>query len=151
MILPRTPVIIFAIVVLAGCQDNSDAVITASLDGQWKGTLAEIEVRPFGLPIPFKEDDASFATRIGFASDGTFTVWEGNQPIAGKFTLVGDQLNIETDYTLEDIGMAGTYVIETLTDQSLVIYTERDDQIVDPDGAPAVNGDIKVTLHFARD
>lgn len=139
------------ILTLAACREDDDAVITGPIEGQWKGTHAEIEVRPFGLPLPFKEDDDSFAIRMQFAAGGTLTVWDRSQPIEGTYALAGDQLTIETDYTLEDIKMAGLYIVEILTDDSLVIYTERDDQVIDADGAPAVNADVKVILHFARD
>ena len=145
----RTAAILILLLVTVGCRDE-DTVITASIEGRWTGTLAEVQVKPFGLPVPFKEDDDSFATVVEFRSDGTLVFYEDDVGRHGTYTVTGDQLTIETDYTVEDIAISGTYTIQTLTETNLVMFLKRKDEVVDADGMPAVKGHIKITLHFMR-
>ena len=145
----RTVAILMMTFLLTSCQDD-EHILTASIDGQWRGTLAEVQVKPFGLPIPIREDIPSFDTEIEFTEDGKFLVWDDAQPVEGTYRQTGDKLKIETDYTVEDIALAGDYTIETLTEASLVIFLKRKDQNIDVEGAPAIDGNIKITLHFQR-
>ena len=140
---------LFAILIVAGCKED-EAVMTGSIEGKWTGTFAEVQVKPFGLPIPFKDEDASFDTRVEFKPDGTFIVWESGQPVEGSYTLRGEELAIETDYTVEDISFSGTYRIRTLTETTLIIQRKKNNHIIDAEGVPAVRGQIKITLHFSR-
>lgn len=144
----RTAGIIALLLLTVSCQE--DTLITAPIEGQWQGTLAEVQVKPYGLPLPFKDDDPSFSTVVEFRSDGTVVFFEDDVGRQGTYTVDGDRLSIETDYTVEDIALSGTYTIQTLTDRSLVIYLKKKDEIVDAEGMPAVKGHIKITLHFAR-
>lgn len=143
-----TAFIILALMAFS-CQEE-DSVINAPIEGRWQGTLAEIQVKPFGLPLPFRDDDPSFASVVEFQSDGTMIFWDGDVAREGTYTMSGDNLNIETDYTVEDISLSGKYSIQTLTETNLVIYLKKKDEIVDAEGMPAVKGDIKITLHFTR-
>lgn len=145
----RTVAVSVLLLTTFGCQEEA-SVIKAPIEGHWQGTLAEIQVKPFGLPLPFNDDDPSFASIVEFHSDGTMIFWDDDIAREGTYTMTGDNLNIETDYTVEDISLSGTYSIQTLTETSLVIYLKKEDQVVDVEGAPAVKGDIKITLHFAR-
>ena len=145
----RTAAILVMILLLTRCQEEEPA-LSASLQGKWTGTLAEVQVKPFGLPIPIKKDVPSFATEIEFKEGGRLLVWDNSQAIEGTYEQTGDELKIETDYTIEDIELAGEYTIETLTETSLVIFLRRKDQNIDVEGAPAIDGHIKITLHFQR-
>ena len=145
----RTAAFFFVLLIASACEKD-ETVITASIEGRWTGTLAEVQVKPYGLPLPFKDDNDSFATIIEFHSDGTLVFFEDDVGRQGKYTINGDQLNIETGYTIEDIALSGTYTIQTLTDTNLVIFLEKEDQIIDQEGVPSVTGDIKITLHFTR-
>lgn len=145
----KTAVILAALVLASGCEKD-EAVFTSSIEGKWIGTLAEIEVKPFGFPLPIKEDDPSFNIAIEFTAGGSFLVWETSQSINGTYELKGDQLNIKTDYTVDDIPLAGIYTVETLTETSLVIFLKRKNQKIDVEGAPAISGIVKITLHFQR-
>ena len=145
----RTAAILVMILLLTRCQEE-EHVLTASIQGKWTGTLAEVQVKPFGLPIPIKRDVPSFATGIEFKEDGTLLVWENSQPIEGTYAQTGDKLTIETGYAIEGIELAGDYTVETLTETSLVIFLKRKDQNIDVEGAPAIDGHIKITLHFQR-
>lgn len=140
-------VTVASLLLSVACEE--DAEITSGIEGQWQGTLAEVQFKPLGLPIPVKDDDPSFATRIDFNKDGTMVILEDDSK-QGTYEVNGDELNIDIDYTIEDISLSGTYHIETLTQTQLVIHTKRDDTIADPDGGPSVSGEIKITLHFAR-
>ena len=149
MHLRNIPGFVVLVALLFSCED--DAEITASIEGKWKGTLAEIRVKPLGLPIPISEDYASFDPEIEFMPAGTVVLWDDSQPKEGTYELTGEKLTINIDYTIEDVDLSGTYTIETLTENSLVFYLERKGQtLVDPDGAPTIKGRVKVTLHFRR-
>lgn len=129
---------------------EEDAEITSGIEGKWRGTLAEVQVKPFGLPIPIKEDDPSFSTRIDFNEDGSMVVWEDTNPTEGTYSHSGNEVIVDIDFSIEDVDLSGTYTIETLSATQLVIYTKRDDTIANPDGGPSISGEIKVTLHFSR-
>lgn len=129
---------------------SKDAEITSGIEGKWRGTLAEVQVKPFGLPVPIKDDDPSFATRIDFNGDGSMVIWDDTNPTEGTYNVNNDEVTVNIDYSIEDIELSGTYTIETLTGTRLVIYTKRDDTITHPDGGPSISGEIKVTLHFRR-
>ena len=146
----RTTAVVMAMLLAFGCNED-DSILTASIVGEWTGTLAEIQLKPFGLPLPINKKEDSFATGIEFTDDGRLLVYEDTQPIQGRYELTGDQLALETNYTVEDIALAGTYTVETLTETSLVIFLKRKDQNIDLEGAPAINGTVKITLHFRRD
>ena len=137
------------ILLLTECKEDGH-VPTASIEGKWAGTLAEVQVKPFGLPIPIQKDVPSFSTDIEFKEDGRLLLWENSRAIEGTYEQTGDNLKIETDYTLEDIELAGEYTIETLTEKTLVIFLRRKDQHIDVEGAPAIEANIKITLHFQR-
>lgn len=144
----RTTGISLLILLAIACKE--DAEITSGIEGKWQGTLAEVRVKPFGLPIPFKEDVPSFATRIDFNKDGSMVVWDDTSPTEGTYNLNGDEVTVNIDYSIEDIDLSGTYTIEILTDTQLVIHTKRDDTITDPDSGQSMSAEIKVTLHFSR-
>lgn len=131
------------------CQ--SDSEISASIEGKWRGTLAEVKVKPFGLPIPFSDDDPSFDTFIEFKPDGILFIHEDPQLVEGTYHQSNENLSIDIDYSVEDSNLSGRYTIETLTETSLVIYVRKDgEKIIDSKGAPTVKGQIKITLHFQR-
>ena len=132
-----------------GCKVD-ESVVTASIVGKWTGTLAEIQVKPFGLPLPINKKDDSFSTGIEFTGADRFLVYEDTPPIQGTYNLTGDQLILETDYTVEGIALAGTYTVQTLTETSLIIFLKRKDQNIDVEGAPAINGTVTITLQFRR-
>lgn len=84
---------------LLTCNDDEEKTFT-SIEGNWQGTLAEIQVKPFGLPLPFSEDLESFDTRLEFKPDGKVIVDEGGQPVEGSYQRIGDQLVIDIDMTI---------------------------------------------------
>lgn len=132
--------------VVLSCDDEAE--ISASIEGKWQGREIELRVKPLGLPLPIK-DKAPFDKVIIFQEDATVIIID-DSPVSGSYTLNGDKLDIEIDYSVEDFNLTGTYTLEKLTEQSLVFYREKKDTIVDPDNAPAVKGDIRVSLHFQR-
>ena len=144
----RTTAGIFLLLLVFAC--NEDSEITSGINGKWQGKLAEIQVKPFGLPLPISRDDPSFATRIDFNDNGGMVVWDGSDPIEGTYKVEGKELTTDIDYSIENISLSGTYIIETLTATQLVVHLERDETIADPDGGPSISGEIKVTLHFIR-
>jgi hypothetical protein len=122
----------------------------ASIEGKWQGTLAEIEVKPAGLPLPFSQKDDTFDNEIEFHADGTMTVLDDTQPKEGTYQVVDDKLVTDIDFNTEIVDISGTYTIETLTQATLVFYLKKKDSITDPDTGIQVSGDIKATLHFER-
>lgn len=144
----KTKAGLFLLLLVLACSEDSE--ITSGIGGKWQGTLAEIRVKPFGLPLPISQDDPSFETRIDFNDNGVMVVWDGSDPKEGTYKVEGNELTTDIDYSIEDISLSGTYIIETLTATLLVIHLERDETIADPDGGPSISGKIKVTLHFSR-
>ena len=144
----RTKAGVFLLLLVLAC--NEDSEITSGIEGKWQGTLAEVQVKPFGLPLPISQDDPTFEPRIDFNDNGVMVIWDGSDPKEGTYTVSGNELITDIDYSIEDISLSGTYTIETLTATQLVIHLKRDDTIADPDGGPSISGEIKVTLHFNR-
>lgn len=140
---------IFLLVMLAfACkEDNQDF---AAIEGKWQGTLAEIEVKPVGLPLPFSQKDETFDNEIEFHADGTMTVLDDTQPKEGTYQVVEDKLITDINFNTEIIDISGTYTIQILTQTTLVFYLKKKDSITDPDTGIQVSGDIKATLHFER-
>jgi hypothetical protein len=136
------------LLLLASCKE--DAEITAGIEGRWQGTLAEIQLKPFGLPVPIRRDVPSFSTRIDFDDKGTVTLWDDGNPREGSYQVDGDELILNIDYSIEDVSLSGTYNIEVLNQEQLVINLKRNDKFADPDGGLTVSGQIKITLHFER-
>ena len=145
----RTAALYVLLLFTLSCEEEA-SVITAPIEGRWQGTLAEIQVKPYGLPLPFNDDDPSFASIVEFKSEGILIFWDGDVAREGTYSLTGDNLNIETDHTVEDISLSGNYSIQTLTETTLVLFLRKKDQIIDAEGVPAVKADIKITLHFTR-
>lgn len=135
--------------VLFGCQAD-ETLINAPIEGKWEGTLAEVQIKPFGLPLPINNKQPSFSTEVEFQRGGKLLVWDDATPIEGTYSQSGNELIIKTDYTIEDIALSGTYAIETLTEEALTINLEREDQTIEAEGAPTIRGEVKITLHFAR-
>ena len=148
MISKKTAGIFIMLISVFSCQEDPE--ITASIEGKWIGTRAEFQVKPLGLPIPINRDAPSFETEIEFQPDGTLVIPDDTQTARGTYQLAGNKLTIDIDYSIEDIGLSGTYNIETLNETSLVFYLKKRDTISDPEGGPSISGQIKVTLHFRR-
>ena len=150
MLLPKSGVRgLFVFLILIGCRDEEEKIF-ASIEGKWRGTLAELRFKPLGLPIPISEEDESFAARLEFTSEGVLQVYEGGQQHTGTYQRINDKLVIDIDLDVSDVEFSGTYTIDALDETKLVFYKEESDKIADPDGGLAVSGKIKVTLHFER-
>lgn len=113
--------------------------------------MAEIEVRPFGIPLPVSKEDDTFDSEIEFRSDGTLILYDGSQPTEGTWDLKGDKLTTDIDFNTALINLSGTYTVETLTETTLVFFLEKENQtITDPDSGQTISGDVKAILHFER-
>jgi len=144
----RAAAILFLLLVY-GCQ--KETVITSTIKGRWKGTGAELRVKPFGLPLPISKDYDSSDLEMEFKPDGTAVVRQNGKTTEGSYSLNGDRLNIQIDFNIEGYDLSGDYTIQTLTEDSLVLYMEKKDvTLADPDGGPTVTGEVKITLHFER-
>ena len=140
---------IFFVLLVSGCHE--DTIITSTIEGKWKGTGAELRIKPFGLPVPISKDYPSPDIEMEFKPDGTAVVLQDGQVKEGTYSLDGDRLNIQIDFNIEGYDLSGDYTIQTLTERSLVLYLERKDvTLADPDGGPTVKGQVKITLHFER-
>lgn len=141
--------ILFLLLLAFSCKKEEEKDF-ASIQGKWQGTRAEVEFRPFGLPIPFSEEDESFGMLLEFKGEGTMIVHE-NQATTGTYEVIGDKLIIDVDLTVADRNLGGTYKLETLNASTLAFYREEENQkFADPDGGPSVRGDLKFTLHFRK-
>ena len=141
--------ILWLLLCLLSCKEEEPSF--TSIVGRWKGTLAEVQVKPFGLPLPFSEEDDSFATEIEFKADGTMIVYGESQDTEGTYQVVGEKLTTDINFSTEIVELPGTGTIETLTQTTLVFYIKKDNTtITDPDSGRSISGDIKATLHFER-
>jgi hypothetical protein len=149
MKLKITAGVLVALVVLFSCQD--DHAPLAPIIGQWKGTRAELRLKPFGLPIPISKDDDDFASTLEFKSDGTLVLTDGSTSRQGTYSMAGNKITTDLDFSMEDVSLSGTYEIEDLTDTALAFYIEKKDTtLTDPNSGKSISGDVKVTLHFQR-
>ncbi|MEX1239235.1 MAG: lipocalin family protein [Cyclobacteriaceae bacterium] len=140
---------LFALLAAFSCNDDDEQL--APIEGKWRGTMAEIQVKPFGLPIPVSKKDESFHTEIEFRSDGKLIVYEDSQTTEGTWKLNGNKLVTDIDFNTEFIGLSGTYTVERLTGTTLIFYLEKDNQTIsDPDTGQSISGDLKATLHFQK-
>lgn len=142
-----TAALFLALFVTLSCKEDEETF--APIVGKWKGTLAEIEIQPFGIPLPVSKEDDTFDSEIEFRADGTIIVYDSSQPTEGTWELKGDKLTTDIDFNTSLIELSGTYTIEVLTKSTLVFYIEKENQtITDPDTGQSVSGDVKVSLHF---
>ena len=131
------------------CKDEEQKL--APIAGKWRGTLAEISIQPFGIPVPISRKDETFDTEIEFRTDGTIVIYDGSQPTEGTWQLNGDQLTTDVDFNTDFLELSGTYTVEILTQTTLVFYLEKENQTVtDPDTGQSISGDIRGTLHFEK-
>lgn len=145
----KTAGILWLLSLLFSCHEDESSF--TSIVGKWRGTLAEIQVKPFGLPLPFSEEDDSFATEIEFKADGTMIVYGESQNTEGTYEVVGEKLNTDINFSTDVVELPGSGTIETLTQTTLVFYIKKDNTtITDPDSGRSISGDIKATLHFER-
>lgn len=144
----RTAALFFSFLVLLSCREEVKDF--ASIEGKWRGTLIEVQVKPFGLPIPFSDDDDSFSTLIEFKADGAMIVHE-DQPATGTYQVIDDKLVIDIDLSIEGRELAGSYTLETLNESELVFFRkQKNEKLADPDGGPTLKGDVTITLHFRK-
>ena len=141
--------IILSMVLFIACGEDEEK--PASIVGKWKGTLADVRVKPFGLPTPVTRQDDTFAAEIEFKSDGTVILLQNGQPVEGSYEVSGETLITSLAFKTDILDITGTYTIEELTATKLVIFLEREGEtLTDPDSGLTVTGDIKATLHFDR-
>ncbi|MDQ2655946.1 MAG: hypothetical protein M3Y60_00890 [Bacteroidota bacterium] len=137
------------LLLVSSCQDDPE--ISAPIAGKWKGTLAEVDIKPLGLPIPASKDDPSFDAQIEFRPDGVVIINDNAETVDGTYQQSNESLTINIDYSIEEVNLSDTYTIETLTETLLVFYVnKKGETLIDPTGAPAVKGRVKITLHFER-
>jgi hypothetical protein len=144
----KTAGIILAMLVFFSCRE--DEKTRASIVGKWKGNLAELEIKPFGVPLPISQKDENFATQIEFTGEGTVILLDESPTMSGTYQLIDDQLITDINFNLEMIDPSDPYTVQELTETTLIIFLEKRDTIQDPDTGNTITGDIKITLHFDR-
>lgn len=149
-IIARMTAGLFLALAVTSCgQDDEENL--APIEGKWRGTLAEAELQPFGIPLPVKKSDPTFDTELEFRANGTLLVSDGAETREGTWKLVGNRLATDIDFDTEFIEVSGTYTVETLTSSTLIFFLEKEDQTVtDPGSGQSISGDLKITLHFER-
>lgn len=144
-----TAAILFVFLTILACKDDEKEL--PSIIGKWKGTLAEVEVHPFGIPLPISEKDENFSTQLEFKSDATLLISNNSQPAEGSWQVVDDKLITDITFDTDFIELSGAYTIEELTETVLVISIEKENQTITvPDSGQTVSGDVIVTLHFEK-
>jgi hypothetical protein len=139
--------IILCFSLLFACNEDEQK---PSIVGRWKGTLAELQLKPFGLPTPVTRKDESFDSEIEFTYDGKVTYYQNGQPVEATYEVVDNKLVTDINISTSVIDLTGTYTIQELTESVLVFYLEKNGTVTDPGTGLSVTGDIKATLHFVR-
>lgn len=132
---------------LTACDDEKEF---ASVVGKWQGTKAEAEILAFGVPIPIKETDDTFAAEVEFKDNGTVTLTEDAQTSSGTWEQNGDKLILSITFSTDFIDLSGTYTIKELTDTKLTLFIEKDGTYTDPDSGMDIDGTVKATLYFDK-
>jgi uncharacterized protein (TIGR03066 family) len=130
---------------------NEDEANAPSIVGKWRGTLAEITIQPFGLPTPISRDIEDFSAEIEFLSDGKVTLMQNGQPVEGTYQLADKKLTTDVPFATGLSDISGTFTVEQLTNNTLVVFLERENQtFTDPQSGITVTGDVRSRLHFER-
>lgn len=144
----KTAGIILAMLVFFSCREDEKP--RASIVGKWKGNLAELEIKPFGVPLPISQKDENFAPQIEFTGEGKVILLDESPMTSGTYQLIDNQLITDINFNLEMIDPSDPYTVQELTETTLIIFLEKRDTIQDPDTGNTITGDIKITLHFDR-
>jgi hypothetical protein len=144
----KTAGIFLLFLIFLSCREDEKELV--SIVGKWRGVLAELEVKPFGVPLPISQKDENFATELEFTSEGTVILLNESPTVTGTYQLIKDQLITDIDFNLEMIDPADPYTVQELTKSTLIIYLEKTDTFQHPDTGNSITGDIKITLHFER-
>lgn len=121
-----------------------------SIVGKWRGTRAELRIKPFGLPIPVTRDDEDFSSLIEFGKDGTLALTQELQTSTGTYTFSDNTITTDLELVIQGIAIPGTYTVDNLTESNLVFHVDKSGTFTDPSSGRSLSGDIKVTLHFQR-
>jgi hypothetical protein len=134
---------------LFGCEDDGE--ISASIAGKWQGDKVDFNLNPSG-PIPgYTITEEDFPIQAEFKTDGSVTITDANgTTTAGTYAMTGRKLALQINYTIEFIGLSGTYTVDELSDSKLKAVIKKEDTFTDPDSGQEFEGEITVTLYFDR-
>jgi hypothetical protein len=132
---------------LVGCDDDEKI---ASVDGTWQGTKAAGEVLIYGVPTGFEEEDDTFSPILEFKPGGIVTLTQDGVAGEGHWSQDGEKLTISLDFNTEFVDLNGDYTIQTLTDNEMVLYFEKEGTYKDPDTGIEIEGVLKATLYFDK-
>jgi len=122
----------------------------ASVEGTWIGTKAEGEVLVFGVPSGFEEVDDKFSPVIEFKPGGIVTLTQNGFPNVGTWSQQGETLNTNVGFNTDFVQLSGMYTIQSLTENKLVLYYEKDGTYTDPDTGIRIEGTLKASLAFQK-
>ena len=140
---------LISLVSLISCSNEKDE-LTASVVGTWSGDKADFKINPSGIIPAFTITEDDFAVKLEFKNDGTLLLTDNNQTTTGTYIKSGNQLTININYTFEFIELAGTYLIEELSQANLRASIEKQGTYKHPDTGQEFEGKVKATLYFDR-
>jgi hypothetical protein len=144
----HTAAVLLFLTLLFSCREEEKNF--SPITGKWRGTLAELRIKPLGIPIPVRRDDEDFSSLIEFGKDGTLTLTQGLETSTGTYTFSGNTITTDLQLIIEGVTIPGIYTVEDLTPTNLVFHVEKSGTFTDPSSGRSLSGDIKVTLHFQR-
>lgn len=136
------------IMFFAACDDDEPNV---SIVGQWTGEKAGFKINPDGIIPAIAISEEELPVNLEFKSDGSVVLTDNQQhETTGTYVLNGNELTLNINYQIEFIALSGTYDVETLTSNSLVIAIEREGSYDDPGSGQTIDGTIEAVLSFSR-
>jgi hypothetical protein len=147
----KTKVSIAVVLLLVAFSCSEDGEVTSQLTGKWAGNKADFKVNPDGIIPAFTISEDEFPVQLDFRSDGTLVVTDDDgATTSGTYALSERNLTININYTIEMIGLDGTYHVEELTDNSLRLRITKEGEYTHPDTNQQFEGEVEATLYFDR-
>jgi hypothetical protein len=144
-----TAICLFSIL-FSGCNEEAEN-ITAPILGKWTGTGAEFKINPAGIIPAFTLREEELPVVLEFRNDNKLVLTDKKGlSTSGTYSLSGDQLTINIDYTFEMIDIGGVYTLQELTNTTLSAETTREGSYTHPDTGQQFDGEVTATLNFSK-
>jgi hypothetical protein len=141
--------VLYSVVVFNACnKDDENDPEFAPITGTWQGTSVEYEFTPSGLGVgvPGTEE---FDGIVEFKDDGTVIYSYNGTESTGTYTVVGDKLTTDVNFTTSFPFAAQSFTIKKLTNGELQLYFEDEGEFEVPD-LGTFDGTIEATIFFDR-
>jgi hypothetical protein len=144
--------ILLTLVCLLFFRCGSDDEISAKIEGKWNGDRVNFKFNPTGFLPRIPLGNQTLAVDLIFNAGGKLTIIDSSQnETSGTYTLNGNSLRIDVDYTIESFELSGNYDVKQLTTTNLELEIKRRQKFEDPDSEKTYDGEITATFYFTRE